>query len=556
MCKGFIDAPASEDKFEIKNYIDGISKFILTCNTPMTMSIQGDWGTGKTSIMELVKSKIENEVSDIIWFNTWQFSQFNMGDKLPFFLLNKLINEVADNQIELKEKSLSIVKNLFEIGTSVLTGGITNGKFITDVIDNNVIEKIEKLKSTFEKLIQNKVGENGRVVIFVDDLDRLEPKKAIELLEVLKIFLDCKNCIFVLAIDYSVVVSGVKDKYGLNFDAEKGKSFFDKIIQVAFKMPIANYNINHYIDKNLKDIDINVQDEYTLDKYVSLIRHSIGNNPRAMKRLFNSFYLLLCIADNDVIKTEDDILMLFSMLCMQSKYEELYNIILENKVDIDVEFINSLKNPESNLIQNLKLKEDEIEDIICFIQAVYSLIDKDDNQEINEDELVTFKKVLNFSGMTNASSDQSLSNNLWEYRELHKKIVRDYIGRLKNDTGVVFWEWKRKKYDVGNYYLYYNNWEDDNSKIKKVGFQFCFIPVEKQNKSRLDIEIYRCGNTNINDVKSIFGDNPLDILNVNPEYDENAISYRKVFTFDKNQNIDDIYGIVRDCSEKLLKYFV
>ena len=462
MCKGFIDAPASEDKFEIKNYIDGISKFILTCNTPMTMSIQGDWGTGKTSIMELVKSKIENEVSDIIWFNTWQFSQFNMGDKLPFFLLNKLINEVADNQIELKEKSLSIVKNLFEIGTSVLTGGITNGKFITDVIDNNVIEKIEKLKSTFEKLIQNKVGENGRVVIFVDDLDRLEPKKAIELLEVLKIFLDCKNCIFVLAIDYSVVVSGVKDKYGLNFDAEKGKSFFDKIIQVAFKMPIANYNINHYIDKNLKDIDINVQDEYTLDKYVSLIRHSIGNNPRAMKRLFNSFYLLLCIADNDVIKTEDDILMLFSMLCMQSKYEELYNIILENKVDIDVEFINSLKNPESNLIQNLKLKEDEIEDIICFIQAVYSLIDKDDNQEINEDELVTFKKVLNFSGMTNASSDQSLSNNLWEYRELHKKIVRDYIGRLKNDTGVVFWEWKRKKYDVGNYYLYYNNWEDDN----------------------------------------------------------------------------------------------
>ena len=127
----------------------------------MTMSIQGDWGTGKTSIMELVRSKIEKDVSDIIWFNTWQFSQFNMGDKLPFFLLNKLINEVSDNQSELKEKSLSIVKNLFEIGTTVLTGGITNGKFITDVIDNNVIEKIEKLKATFEKLIQNKVGENG-----------------------------------------------------------------------------------------------------------------------------------------------------------------------------------------------------------------------------------------------------------------------------------------------------------------------------------------------------------------------------------------------------------
>ena len=60
MNKGFIDAPASEDKFEIKNYIDGISKFILTCNTPMTMSIQGDWGTGKTSIMELAKILLKN----------------------------------------------------------------------------------------------------------------------------------------------------------------------------------------------------------------------------------------------------------------------------------------------------------------------------------------------------------------------------------------------------------------------------------------------------------------------------------------------------------------
>ena len=555
MNKGFIDAPASEDKFEIKNYIDGISKFILTCNTPMTMSIQGDWGTGKTSIMEFVRGKIEKDVSDIIWFNTWQFSQFNMGDKLPFFLLNKLINEVSDNQNELKEKSLSIVKNLFEIGATVLTGGITNGKFITEVIDNNVIEKIEKLKSTFEKLIQNKVGEDRRVVIFVDDLDRLEPKKAVELLEVLKIFLDCKNCIFVLAIDYSVVVTGVKDKYGLNFDAEKGKSFFDKIIQVAFKMPIANYNIKQYIDKNLKDIDINVKNDYTLDKCVSLIRHSIGNNPRAMKRLFNSFYLLLCIANNDVIKTEDDILMLFSMLCMQSRYETLYNLVLENKSDIDVEFINALRNQESVILKSLKLKDDEYEDILCFMDDVYSLIDKDDNQNINDEELITFKKVLNFSGMTNTNNETSLTNNLWEYREKHRSIVRDYIGRLKKDIGYVFDEWKRKKYDVGNYWLYYNNWEDNNSTIKKVGFQFCFIPIEREKKSRMDIEIYRCGDTSINDIRNIFGDNPLKNLNINPEYTENGICYRNVFVGDFNDNIEEVYCIVKGASEVLLKYF-
>ncbi len=43
-----MDTHTSEVKFEIKNYIDGISNFILTCYTTVTMSIQGDCGTGKT----------------------------------------------------------------------------------------------------------------------------------------------------------------------------------------------------------------------------------------------------------------------------------------------------------------------------------------------------------------------------------------------------------------------------------------------------------------------------------------------------------------------------
>ena len=42
--KGFIDEPAYIDKFEIVNYIKGITKYLITCDTPMVMSIQGDWG--------------------------------------------------------------------------------------------------------------------------------------------------------------------------------------------------------------------------------------------------------------------------------------------------------------------------------------------------------------------------------------------------------------------------------------------------------------------------------------------------------------------------------
>ena len=57
--KGFTDKPTStvgDDNFGIKKYIDGLTGFILDCNTPMTIAIQGDWGSGKTSMMNMIKA--------------------------------------------------------------------------------------------------------------------------------------------------------------------------------------------------------------------------------------------------------------------------------------------------------------------------------------------------------------------------------------------------------------------------------------------------------------------------------------------------------------------
>ena len=59
---GFTDEAASEDKFGIINYIGGLANFISVCSTPLTISIQGSWGTGKTSIMNLVKQQLPDDV--------------------------------------------------------------------------------------------------------------------------------------------------------------------------------------------------------------------------------------------------------------------------------------------------------------------------------------------------------------------------------------------------------------------------------------------------------------------------------------------------------------
>jgi hypothetical protein len=57
-------------------------------------------------------------------------------------------------------------------------------------------------------------------------------------------------------------------------------------------MPVAQYDIKKYVSNRLKDIGIGYSTIEELQKMTNLIQSSIGNNPRSMKRLFNSYLLL------------------------------------------------------------------------------------------------------------------------------------------------------------------------------------------------------------------------------------------------------------------------
>ena len=49
---GITDEAAVKDDFSIDRYKKGLCDFIVKCDTPMTVAIQGDWGSGKTSMMQ------------------------------------------------------------------------------------------------------------------------------------------------------------------------------------------------------------------------------------------------------------------------------------------------------------------------------------------------------------------------------------------------------------------------------------------------------------------------------------------------------------------------
>lgn len=342
MYNTFSDIPTVKDEFMIDEYILGLSNFITGCETPLTLAIQGDWGTGKTSIMYQVEEKLKEKSSSnskrkikTIFFNTWQYSQFDMDKNLAVTLITDLIDELEVTDVNKREnfkKSLAVITKSMEY--LKLDFGILNIEKINDqllklISNEEKANNLKNLKQNLQSIIDDSIKENNyeKIVIFIDDLDRLVPKKAIEFLEILKLFLDCRNCVFVLAIDCNVVLRGIKSKYGDDLDNEKGKAFFEKIIQVPFTVPVANYHMENFVNVSLEKLNFYFNDDVTKN-VTQLIRDSIGNNPRSVNRLFNSVSLLMHIINPNNELENDDKLLIIATVCFQLRFDEAYDYLL------------------------------------------------------------------------------------------------------------------------------------------------------------------------------------------------------------------------------------
>ena len=124
------------------------------------------------------------------------------------------------------------------------TNDTRDGKLYIDISGQML-----RFKGEFEKLVAlwTDSGVERRVVIFVDDLDRIPPAMALELLEAIKNFMDVPGSIFVMALDYEVVQRGMVEKLGIDLQKTSGKAFFDKMIQLPFVVPTTSYELDEYI---------------------------------------------------------------------------------------------------------------------------------------------------------------------------------------------------------------------------------------------------------------------------------------------------------------------
>lgn len=354
MKSSIIDVPRrhdQEDLFGIKVYQDALIKYIKLTDTPITIALQGEWGSGKTSLMNLLRWNL-CEVDDApyfpVWINTWQYSLMKTPQQAIISILEGIVNQIgALNPNAQRNESMKKIGGLFKkmatVGAKVAAGvaGIDGG-VVDDLVGSEEAQSdINQLKEEIGKLINEALANDPSKIgftFYIDDLDRIDPPVAVEILELLKNIFDLEKCVFILAIDYDVVIKGLKPKFGelTEKNEREFRSFFDKIIQLPFSMPVASYNVDTFLVDALSKIEFFSKNELTdaqlAETLSEVARLSVGSNPRSLKRLTNTLSLISIINAEKSAEAENNTLnktLNFSLVCMQIAYPYIYNQLTE-----------------------------------------------------------------------------------------------------------------------------------------------------------------------------------------------------------------------------------
>lgn len=367
-CSNIIDKPRKEgaaDLLGVDKYTDALIQFIESAQMPTTLAIQGEWGSGKTSLLNQIRyrlceaganSKADNDLKPFygIWVNTWQYSLMKSKDEALIAIIGGLTNEILaiikDKHESKSKATINKVKGLFaKLGKAGAKAAANTVGLESDIVDSllsneegevNLLQFKSALQDAIHECLEEdrKLGNNNLgFIFFIDDLDRIDPPVAVEILELIKNIFEVENCLFILAIDYEVVVKGLEPKFGplTEKNEREFRSFFDKIIQLPFSMPVAQYDVTTFLIQSLQDIgyidEKIAQDDYLKEKLADLTLLSVGTNPRSLKRLINTLSLLNIIGkmEEGNQKQLHELLINYALVCTQIAYPKIYELLTQ-----------------------------------------------------------------------------------------------------------------------------------------------------------------------------------------------------------------------------------
>ena len=223
---GIVDEPikaAEVDRLDIGAHSNALMRFIQHANTPITVGIQGEWGSGKTSLINSLHQSFEEQKRiKQVWINAWEHSLLSTPEEALLKIITHIIDEIVEVDVDqakakkIKKGAEKIFKGALRVGAQ-MSMGAQAGAVAQELLESSqqsIADLRQQLAAVIDAMATRKTNPYEKVVIYVDDLDRIEPKNAVAILELLKNIFSVERCIFILAIDFQVVVKGLESKFG------------------------------------------------------------------------------------------------------------------------------------------------------------------------------------------------------------------------------------------------------------------------------------------------------------------------------------------------------
>lgn len=259
-----------EDHLGYKQPAKYIAESILNLSSPegFVLGLEGEWGSGKTSFVNLIIEalKTSSQSPEIVKFSPWLISTRSAllselfqsigtaalkipsiedstespAQKLMDRLLSKTPFKRDGNKRKLSKALNTFGRHISKLGKladiAELLGmpwaGVAGKTFRAggEAISSGAAPTLDKEK---ENLQAELTKLSRKIVVFIDDLDRLEPNEAVEIVRLVRAVVDFPNIVYVLCYSRKILVQSLNQALSL----PDGEKYIDKIVQVTFSVP-------------------------------------------------------------------------------------------------------------------------------------------------------------------------------------------------------------------------------------------------------------------------------------------------------------------------------
>jgi predicted transport protein len=312
-----VDTPHPAPGMDFDRYVNSLAGAIMG-GTPAryTIGLYGAWGTGKSSILEALSTQLTATSDDVfvVRFDAWRYEKY---DNIIFPLLYSVKKAVTTATGERSTAIRSALSGLLQnLEVSFMGVGLR--------VERGEQKPSESYTMPFSELqtLSTGIGADKRIVVLVDDLDRCSPDSVVDLIEAIHVLTDVEGFVFVLALDYAVLIRAIQHRYK-NVDADQ---FIEKIVQVPFRIPALDGSADTLMQAvvpawpEIRETWFNDLDEELVARVIDT---TLRSNPRQVKRLVNSLLMTKHISWGS--DTSDNLLV--TLIALQMKWPDLFAVL-------------------------------------------------------------------------------------------------------------------------------------------------------------------------------------------------------------------------------------